>query len=99
MSAAERTDKVEAARYLLIVARDQPDLCDYLMRDFAADEEVQVLLDRRQGERRQHRRPHEPERRRADRRQRGVDKDLRSRSFVIIHRRPRAFSPVSPLRS
>ena len=52
---------MEAARYLLIVARDQPDLCDYLMRDFAGDEEVQV------------------------------DEDLRSRSFVIIHRQPRAF--------
>jgi hypothetical protein len=72
-------------RYLIIVARDQPALCEYLTRNFAGDEKAQVILDRRRGERRQKVQPHEPERRRAARRQRrGIEQNLRSRSVVII---------------
>jgi hypothetical protein len=36
-------------RYLIIVAPDQPGLYDYLTRNFAGDEKVQVILDRRPG--------------------------------------------------
>ena len=76
----------EIVRLLFIVARDQPDLWHHLRQDFARDEEVEVLLDRRRGERRQRVQAYEPERRRADRRrQSSVDKELRYRSFVIIH--------------
>ena len=72
-------------RYLLIVARDQPALCDYLTRNFAGDPKVQVLLDRRRGKRRQRVESHNPERRRGERRrQRGIDQDLRYRSVVIV---------------
>lgn len=74
-------------RCLFIVARDQLDLWGYLRRDFAEDEEVQVILDRRQWKRRQRVHSHDPERRREDRRRRkpSVDTDLRYRSFVILH--------------
>ena len=72
-------------RCLFIVARDQPDLWHHLKRDFA-EEEVQVILDRRRGDRRQRVEAQEPERRRADRRrQPSVDNNLRYRSFVIVH--------------
>ncbi|MGH7262805.1 MAG: hypothetical protein ACREH7_02620 [Candidatus Rokuibacteriota bacterium] len=72
-------------RYLIIVARDQPALCQYLAQNFAGDDKVQVLRDRRRGERRQRVEPHEPERRREGRRHRLTpDRDLRYRSIVII---------------
>ncbi len=56
------------ARYLLIVARTQPDLYDYLTQEFSEDKEVEVLLDRRREERRQRGQAHEPDRRRVVRR-------------------------------
>jgi len=72
-------------RYLLIVARNQPDLCHYLKNNFAGDEKVEVILDRRRGDRRQRIQPHELERRRGERRhQPGTEKDLNYRSFVIV---------------
>ena len=70
-------------RCLFIVARDQPGLWDHLRRDFAEDEEVQVILDRRR----------DPERRRAGRRRPpSIDTDLRYRSFVILHEQQGALS-------
>ena len=43
----------EMVRLLFIVARDQLDLWHHLKRDFAQEAEVEVILDRRRGERRQ----------------------------------------------
>ena len=37
----------EMVRLLFVAARDQPDLWHHLKRDFAQDEEGQVILDRR----------------------------------------------------
>ncbi len=54
--------------YLLIVTEDQPQVRDYLARQFTGVEKVKVLLDRRRGERRQRVMPYEPERRRGERR-------------------------------
>lgn len=72
-------------RCLFIVARGQPDLWHHLKQDFA-EEEVQVILDRRRGDRRQRVEAQEPERRRADRRrQPSIDNNLSYRSFVIVH--------------
>ena len=72
-------------RYLLIVARNQPDLWRYLKADFAGDEKVEVILDRRRGERRQRVQPHESERRQGERRrQPSIDKDLTYRFLVIV---------------
>jgi len=36
-------------RHYFIVARDQTSLCEYLERQFAAEENVEVFLDRRTG--------------------------------------------------
>jgi hypothetical protein len=75
-------------RYLIIVARDHPDLWRALMRHLVGDEGVQVILDRRRQARRQHGQTREVDRRRADRRQPPqIERDLRYRSFVIVDRR------------
>jgi len=41
------------SRHLFIVSRQQPGVYAYLAREFSREPEVQVILDRRQGERRQ----------------------------------------------
>lgn len=75
-------------RYLLIVARNQPELWHYLKNNFAGDEKVEVILDRRRRERRQRIQLHEPEHRQGERRrQPSLDKDLTFRSFVIVRQR------------
>lgn len=89
LGAQSARDKV---RCRFIVARDQPDLWHHLRRDFAGDEEVQVVLDRRRGERRQRVQMHEPDRRQVDRRRASIDTDLRYRSFVILHEQQGVFS-------
>jgi hypothetical protein len=40
------------AQHLFIVSRQQPDLFSYLSREFSAEAEVTVIVDRRQGQRR-----------------------------------------------
>ena len=69
-------------RYLLIVARTEPDLWRYLKHNFAGDDKVEVVLDRRRGERR---------------RQPGTEKELQYRSLVIIRLESSAFSRRSPV--
>ena len=74
----------EKVRYLLIVARNAPDLCEYLRKNFAGDEKVHVVLDRRQDERRQRAGPRQPERRRSERRRQPASP--RSDWFVVARR-------------
>lgn len=70
---------------LLIVARNQRSLYEYLKDDFEADPDVQVLMDRRQGERRQGRAAWTAERRRGDRRTRPpIDDKLSAVGFAIV---------------
>ena len=71
--------------YLLIVAEDQPQVRDYLARQFTGIEKVKVLLDRRRGERRQRVMPYEPERRRGDRREQSAG-NRRTDWFVSVRR-------------
>jgi len=72
-------------RFLLIVSRGNTKLATYLQGHFAGDTTVQVLVDRRHGERRQQTVEVAPDRRRADRRSRPhVDKELRLTSFAIV---------------
>ncbi|HEX2439997.1 MAG TPA: hypothetical protein VHT71_16930 [Methylomirabilota bacterium] len=40
------------AQHLFIVSRQQPDLFSYLTREFSAEPDVTIIVDRRQGERR-----------------------------------------------
>ena len=73
------------AQYLFVVAQDKPDLCDYLRGWFSGIPTVQVMLDRRQAERRQRAEANEPGRRRGDRRtQKEIEAEIRQTGFAII---------------
>jgi len=88
---------VPMARHYFIVARDQTSLCEYLSRQFASEENVEVFLDRRAPQDR--RKPREPrerslagsngtvvaDRRATDRRQQPfVDSQLRSLGYAML---------------
>ncbi len=73
------------ARYVFIVGQDQLDLRDYFARWFSEIPEVEVVSDRRRGERRQGGHNHEPERRQVDRRfNPGVNEEIRQTGFAIV---------------
>jgi hypothetical protein len=73
-------------REIFIVARDRPDLYRYLSQTFADAENVQVISDRRGGERRTVSvTARTPERRHGERRRRaGVEHDLRTVGYAFI---------------
>jgi hypothetical protein len=74
-------------RHYFIVARDQTSLCDYLARQFASEQNVEVFLDRRSGhDRREHGlSARTVERRSTDRRhQPFVDTQLRSLGYAMF---------------
>ena len=69
----------------LIVSKQQPSLYSYLEQDFATDEGVRVILDRRFGERRRGPAPVDADRRRGDRRARAdLDERLTSIGFAVV---------------
>jgi hypothetical protein len=75
------------ARHLFLVSRHEARLYEYLLERFRDDGNVEVILDRRRGERR--RRAPAPgqnhDRRRSDRRtRREIDLELQVRSHVIL---------------
>jgi hypothetical protein len=73
------------ARRLVVVSRQHPDLYVYLRDRFAAEADVEVILDRRLTERRRDRLPLAFDRRVSGRRQHhDVDLQLRVRSHVIV---------------
>ncbi len=70
-------------RRLFIVAHDNPDLAGYLRERF--ESEVEVLLDRRRGERRRAEASAAEDRRRSDRRSRPeIDKEVRLTSYAFV---------------
>jgi hypothetical protein len=75
-------------RHYFIVARDQTSLCDYLAHQFAAEQNVEVFLDRRSGYDRRMQGINDAsgvERRSADRRhQPFVDTQLRSLGYAMF---------------
>jgi hypothetical protein len=74
-------------RHSFIVARDQTSLCEYLERQFAAEENVEVFLDRRSGRDRRlaNGQSDVGERRGAERRQQPfVDTQLRSLGYAMF---------------
>jgi hypothetical protein len=74
------------ARYVVIAARNRPDLYSYLQRQFAEDNEAQVILDRRLEERRRREERHYFERRGEDRRsRRGKDLGLYYHGFLVVY--------------
>jgi hypothetical protein len=40
------------SQWIILVARDQPELLEHLVRSFAGDDKVEVIMDRRRGKRR-----------------------------------------------
>jgi len=73
-------------RYLLVVERSDRgrDFYNYFMREFS-ESEVEIIVDRRQGDRRQGDQSHAPERRQGDRRrQPALDAELRTYGFVLV---------------
>ncbi len=95
-----RCPPARAARPLLIVARDQQDLYHILQRAYRDTDELVVLRDRRQGERRRGSHPVAEERRHGDRRcAPPLAHELGSQHFALVYpastgaRTPRAKSP------
>jgi len=75
----------QMGRNVFIVSRQHRDLYTYLRERFASDPAVEVILDRRFGQRRQRKTEVDAERRRVDRRQRPeVEQELQTRSHAII---------------
>ena len=74
------------ASHLFIVAWNRPDLWDYWKRWFAGVENVEVILDRRRGERRQASQGNDPERRQERRRRTDIDDEIQSMGFAIVSR-------------
>src|SRR5262245_11754561 len=73
------------ARHLFLFSRLEARRYEYLLERFRDDGNVEVILDRRRGERRRRSERQEPERRRSDRRtRREVDLELQLRSHVIL---------------
>lgn len=73
-------------RYLFIVARDEPELCAHLAREFSGEAGVEVVLDRRRVERRQRRAAGLPsERRRGARRTHApIQGELQALNFALV---------------
>ena len=70
---------------IFVVARYNPQLYDYLQREFSHEGRIRIIMDRRVGERRQRAVPAPGERRQSDRRQhQHADANLRERGFVIL---------------
>ncbi|MBI3031714.1 MAG: response regulator [Candidatus Rokubacteria bacterium] len=80
-----------APPFVIVVTRNQPRVFAHLSRKFAGDLEFQVIKDRRGVERRQRAEPHEPERRRAERRLAAAD-FLRFQGVAIIRQRQATFA-------
>jgi len=69
---------------IFVVARYNPQLFDYLQREFSQEERIRIIMDRRVGARRQQAGPASGERRQTNRRRhQDVDANLRERGFVI----------------
>jgi hypothetical protein len=81
-----------AAESLIIVTRERQDLWHSLVQEFHGVQHIQILLDRRHGERRTPRGPVAYDRRARERRSLPrLEDDLYARQYVLVrphHRRP-----------
>src|SRR6266513_2893492 len=69
---------------LMIVACNEVGLYSYVRREFAGDN-VEVVMDRRRGERRRERAVPDVEQRQADRRAHRVDDGLKAQGWVVVN--------------
>jgi class 3 adenylate cyclase/tetratricopeptide (TPR) repeat protein len=76
--------ELRALGHLVIVARPQVDLYEYLLQKFADDPNVKVVLDRRQGEPRGDDGAGSADRPAGDRRLRQIDHALRARGLAVV---------------
>jgi len=74
------------AQLVFIVSRHRPKLREYLQREFAGNDEVEVIVDRRLAERRLREVDHAPDRRHVDRRDSGAAERLRSMGWTVVWR-------------
>ena len=81
-----RADHQMRAELLFIVARERPDLYEFLLREFSDAPEVDVVLDRRLGERRGRHDPCGVERRREERRRDPNDDSLSGLGWMLVRR-------------
>jgi hypothetical protein len=85
LHSARRRAAGKPPRQRFIVATEDQALYEYLTREFAGRPDVEVIIDRRRGERRRERLARTPERRRQDRRSRSrIDDDLGMLGFTVI---------------
>src|SRR5262252_3107694 len=78
-------EEMAIAKHLLIVARHRRELYEEIKRAFAGHDSVQVVLDRREGERRQGKGSAAVDRRRRNRRTRlGIDEQLRTIGWSLV---------------
>jgi hypothetical protein len=92
ISSARRVPSPKNVLSLIIVAREQQDLWRSLVDEFRDVQQIQVLLDRRRGERRTPRGPVAYDRRARERRcLPRLEDDLHARQYVLVrphYRRP-----------
>jgi hypothetical protein len=70
-----------------VVARENPHIYEYLKRMFAGNETLEVVMDRRKGDRRAQGTAQSPERRRSnssDQRRQEIDHQLRALGWAIV---------------
>ena len=71
--------------HLFIVSRLEQDLFEYLSREFASEDDVRVIFDRRLGERRRGGGEHDVERRLGDRRaQSHISRQISSLGYAFV---------------
>ena len=68
-------------RRLIVVAREEPDLFDFIRRDQFGDDRVVVIADRRRGDRRSRSEAVAADRRRDDRRRLDIEPLLRTQGW------------------
>jgi hypothetical protein len=79
-------DAARPSHYIVVVARGETALYDYLDHGFCRDAKVEVVLDRRRGDRRHDARSPAQERRRSDRRRRQVEDPLTFNRVLVVRR-------------
>jgi hypothetical protein len=71
-------------RRIIIVARDEPNLYDYIRRDQFWDETVIVIFDRRRANRRRRQESYLPDRRRDERRRHDIEPLLLTQGWAKV---------------
>lgn len=74
------------ARLVFVVSRNEPERYEFLMHAFNGEETVEIVLDRRRGERRHQSAVSMPDRRRLDRRTLVRDGEIDRLGWTLVRR-------------